>query len=93
MLNKSSQEISSVRDTILCDFETQLETTNFLDETDCDNSYQYMITQLDIYYRHKDENDNSLTIYDVSYIVTVLDDIEKYSLKQAYQEIINYLDK
>lgn len=82
-----------VRNIVLCDFKTQLETTNFSDDVDSDNSYQYMVTQLDLHYRHKDDEDESLTIYDIAHIMTTLADIEKYSLREAYQEIIYYLSK
>lgn len=84
---------SNVKDIVLSDFEHQLETTNFDDENDMDNSYQYMVSQLDIHYRSKGTDDESLTLYDIMNIMTILEDIEKYTLKEAYEAIINYLEE
>lgn len=84
---------SNVKDMVLSDFEHQLETTNFDDENDMDNSYQYMVSQLDIHYRDKNVDDESLTLYDIMNIMNILEDIEKYTLKEAYETIISYLEE
>lgn len=84
---------SNVKDMVLSDFEHQLETTNFDDENDMDNSYQYMVSQLDIHYRDKNVDDESLTLYDIMNIMNILGDIEKYTLKEAYETIISYLEE
>lgn len=86
-------KISNVKDVVLSDFEHQLETTNFDDEEDMDNSYQYMVSQLDIHYRSKSADDESLILYDIMNIMTILEDIERYTLKEAYEAIINYLEE
>lgn len=81
----------NVRDMVQSDFKYQLETTNFDDAVDEDNSYQYMITQLDIHYRGKDPLDNSLTLRDCAKILSILDN-EEYTLKEAYEEVVKILE-
>ena len=88
--NKSNR--LSVRDTVLSDFEYELENNNFADENANDASYQYMITQLDIHYRDKDPADESLTLHDCANILLILDDLEKYTLKEAYEAVIEFLE-
>lgn len=90
-LEKYYHPCPSVRDIVLSDFEYQLENTNFNDEEDCDNSYQYMMIQLDIHYREKDASDTSLTLLDCVTIVETLNNIEQLTLKQAYENIIEFL--
>ena len=80
-----------IRDIVLSDFEYQLEITKFYSTEDSDNSYHYMLTQLEIHYKDKNKNDNSLTKRDVQYIKDILDNVEAYTLKQAYENIITFL--
>ena len=51
-----------------------------------------MITQLDIHYRDKDPADESLTLHDCANILLILDDLEKYTLKEAYEAVIEFLE-
>ena len=92
MINKYCNKCS-VASIVKSDFEYQLETTDFNNEEDMDDSYQYMITQLDIHYRSKDVDDNSLDLRNIADIINILDDIEKYTLKHSYEAIVEYLDK
>ena len=82
----------NVRDIILSDFKHQLEITKFHSTEDSDNSYHYMLTQLEIHYKDKNKHDNSLTKRDIQYIKDVLDNVEDYTLKQAYENIIWFLE-
>ena len=80
-----------VRDIVLSDFKHQLEITKFDDEQDSDNSYQYMMSQLDIHFKDKRKNDKSLTKTDVEMIKNILDNLD-YSMREAYIRVISFLE-
>lgn len=74
---------------LIMDFETQLETTIFGNEEAESDSYFYMLSVLETRFKYTD----ILTLRQLVDIFNILDDIEKYTLKEAYEKIIEYLEE
>lgn len=58
---------------------------------DCD-SYCYMVDQLDIHYRHKEDTDDSLDLKDIQIIMNILDNEKGKKLTMCYFDVIEYLE-
>ena len=76
---------------IILDAQSELDTTDFTSEKSKDDSYQYFIDQLDIHYRDRDVDDNSVDLKDIAYIMNIFDTLE-LDLDECYFEIIKYLE-
>lgn len=81
----------TLKDNLLLDFEHEAK-QKLITKEEQDDSYQFMLSNLEQRWKEKRKDDKSLTKKDFSYIKTILDD-EKYTLKQAYSEIIYFLTK
>lgn len=81
----------NVRERVLLDFRSEIDSLQNNERATEDDSYSYMIDQLDIHYREKDYDDWSLNIYDIKNIVGILDNKSK-DLIDCYFEVINYLE-
>lgn len=80
----------SLRESLLLDFKQALENTEFGNEESEDDTYQYLLDQIDIQYRDKDIDDNSLDLLKLATIIKDLDD-STLTLKQSIMQIINFL--
>ena len=81
----------NVREEVLLDFKSEISNLQNGERRTENDSYSYMIDQLDIHYREKDCEDWSLNIYDIKNIVDILDDRNK-DLIVCYFEVIDYLE-
>ena len=81
----------NVRERVLLDFRSEIDSLENNERATEDDSYSYMIDQLDIHYREKDCEDWSLTIYDIKNIMNILDQKDK-ELIDCYFEVVDYLE-
>ena len=85
-----------IREIIRLDFERELndlielENNDLLTKEKENDSFDFMITQLDEHYRHKDWNDWGFDIWDLQSVLNILQD-DKKSLIECYGLVIEYL--
>ena len=85
-----------VKNIVLLDFEDELrklielKNNGLLTDEKLDDSYNYMLDQLDIHYRQKDANDWTLDIIDIRNIVNELE-YKDNDLIAKYGRVITYL--
>lgn len=79
----------TIRDNLKLDFESELKHDLTTKEKQ-DDSYQFMLYNLEQRWNEKRKNDRSLTKRDIAYIKTVLNDRD-YTLEQAYDRIAWFL--
>ena len=85
-----------VKDVVRLDFENEindlieLKNNGLLTDEKMDDSYNFMLEQLDTHYRQKDANDWTLDLIDVTNIVNIIQNTD-YDLIERYGEIVKYL--
>ena len=85
-----------VREIIRLDFESELndlielENNDLLTKEKENDSFDFMIRQLDEHYRHKDWDDWNFDIWDLQSVLNILQDNQK-SLIECYGLVVEYL--
>lgn len=79
----------TIRDDLILDFESELKHDLTTKEKQ-DDSYQFILYNLEQRWNEKRKSDKSLTKRDITYIKTVLNNRD-YTLEQAYSRIIWFL--
>ena len=89
MLSNGNDALSSIAWVI----ESQLDDeNNFIDDCTEDDSYQYVMTQIDINYKNMPEKDNSIILQDLAKLVTIIENSRK-TLKEVYESALRYIKK
>jgi len=91
MLLNGKKKESNALSTIEWVIENQLEDEAiFGDETAEDDSYQYVMTQIDINYRNMTANDNSIILQQLAKLVTIIENPRK-TLQEVYKSALRYI--
>lgn len=89
MLSHGNNALSSIAWVI----ESQLDDeNNFIDNCTEDDSYQYVMTQIDINYKNMSEEDNSIILQELAKLVTIIENSRK-TLKEVYESALRYIKK
>lgn len=91
MKKANSRLTFPIADNLKTDILYELDIVDFDDDAECDNSYHYILTNLEINYKNKDRDDNSLSAEGFDRILRILHG-DCTDLQSAYFRILQIIE-